>query len=86
MSALRLVKVKTPWRKLYVLSFAGALSWLGSTLTTFTVILRDKDNIGAIGVFGVREVFMASALLAVSILVVFGPEVRRAGREHRLEQ
>lgn len=64
--------MKTPWRKLYVLSVAGALSWLGSTLTTFTVILRDKDNIGAIGVssyllaYGLPTIFMApvSGLIA----------------------
>jgi MFS family permease len=42
--------VKTPWRKLYALSIAGALSWLGSSLTTFAVVLRDKDTIGAGGV------------------------------------
>jgi len=64
--------MKTPWRKLYVLSTAGALSWLGSSLTTFAVILRDKDHVGAMGVatyllaFGVPIVFMSpiSGLIA----------------------
>lgn len=42
--------MQTQWRKLSVLSVAGALSWLGSSLTTFAVMLRDKDEIGAIGV------------------------------------
>jgi MFS family permease len=64
--------VKTPWRKLYVLSFAGSLSWLGSTLTTFAVILRDKDSVGAVGIsgyllaFGLPTIFMApvSGLIA----------------------
>jgi MFS transporter, DHA3 family, macrolide efflux protein len=57
--------MQTPWRKLYILSFAGALSWLGSALTTFAVILRDKDHIGAGGVslylvaFGLPSIFMA---------------------------
>ncbi len=57
--------MKTPWRKLYVLSTAGALSWLGSALTTFAVILRDKDTVGAGGVsvyllaFGLPSIFMA---------------------------
>ncbi len=57
--------MKTPWRKLYVLSTAGALSWLGSALTTFAVILRDKDTVGAGGVsvyllaFGIPSIFMA---------------------------
>ena len=41
---------KTQWAKLYALSVFGGLSWLGSALTTFTVILRDKDEIGATGV------------------------------------
>lgn len=41
---------KTQWSKLYVLAVFGGLSWLGSALTTFTVILRDKDAIGASGV------------------------------------
>lgn len=41
---------KTQWAKLYALSIFGGLSWLGSALTTFTVILRDKDEIGAAGV------------------------------------
>ncbi|MFM2434011.1 MAG: hypothetical protein RI974_751 [Actinomycetota bacterium] len=41
---------KTQWAKLYALSIFGGLSWLGSALTTFTVILRDKDAIGAGGV------------------------------------
>jgi MFS family permease len=41
---------KTQWARLYALSIFGGLSWLGSALTTFTVILRDKDEIGAGGV------------------------------------
>lgn len=65
MSAEVAWQLVTPWRKLYVLSFAGALSWLGSALTTFAVILRDKDHIGAGGVslylvaFGLPSIFMA---------------------------
>ena len=64
--------MKTPWRKLYILSFAGALSWLGSSLTTFAVMLRDKDQVGASGIsvyllaFGLPTIFMApvSGLIA----------------------
>ncbi len=33
-----------------MLGVAGALSWMGSSMTTFTVILRDKDAVGPIGV------------------------------------
>jgi MFS family permease len=57
--------MQTPWRKLYILSAAGALSWLGSALTTFAVMLRDKDQIGAAGIsmyllaFGLPSIFMA---------------------------
>lgn len=57
--------MQTPWRKMYILSVAGALSWLGSSLTTFAVILRDKDTVGASGVagyliaFGAPSIFMA---------------------------
>ena len=57
--------MKTPWRKLYVLSVAGGLSWLGSSLTAFAVILRDKDHVGATGIasyllaYGVPSIFMA---------------------------
>ncbi|MEY4449689.1 MAG: hypothetical protein RLZZ304_64, partial [Actinomycetota bacterium] len=42
--------MKTNWRKLHILGVAGAISWAGSSLTTFAVILRDKDEIGPIGV------------------------------------
>ena len=57
--------MKTPWRKLYILALAGAISWLGSEMTTFAVILRDKDTIGAAGVsfyllaFAVPNIVMA---------------------------
>jgi len=77
--------VKTPWRKLYVLSIAGAFSWLGSSLTTFAVILRDKDSVGAVGIsgyllaFGLPTIFMApvSGLIAdkFSSRAVIGPSL-----------
>lgn len=64
--------MQTPWRKLYILSIAGGLSWLGSALNTFAVVLRDKDHVGAAGVagyllaFGLPTIFMApiSGLIA----------------------
>ena len=40
----------TNWKKLHILGVAGALSWMGSSMTTFTVILRDKDAVGPLGV------------------------------------
>ena len=51
--------MQTPWKKIYVLAIAGALSWMGSGLTTFAVILRDKDHVGPGGV--------ATYLLAFSV-------------------
>ena len=57
--------MQTPWRKIYILSVAGALSWLGSAMTTFAVILRDRTAIGAGGIalymlaFGAPTIFMA---------------------------
>ena len=53
------MSIQTPWKKIYVLAIAGALSWMGSGLTTFAVILRDKDHVGPGGV--------ATYLLAFSI-------------------
>ncbi len=43
------VKV-TPWGKIQILSIAGGLSYLGSSMSTFAVILRDKDSVGPMGV------------------------------------
>ena len=41
---------QTQWRKLQILTAASGLSFLGSALTTFAVVLRDKDTAGAAGV------------------------------------
>lgn len=41
---------KTPWLKIQLLSIAGGLSFMGSSMTTFAVILRDKDLVGPTGV------------------------------------
>jgi MFS family permease len=41
---------KTPFLKLQLLSMAAGLSYMGSSLTTFAVILRDKDAVGPVGV------------------------------------
>lgn len=40
----------TPWLKIQLLSAAAGLSYMGSSLTTFAVILRDKDAVGPTGV------------------------------------
>lgn len=59
--------MKTPWRKLYFLSIAGALSWMGSSLTTFAVILRDKNEVGAAGISGYLLVFAIPTILMAPI-------------------
>ncbi len=59
--------MKTPWAKLYVLSFAGAISWMGSALTTFAVILRDKDTVGASGISGYLLVFSIPTILMAPV-------------------
>lgn len=41
---------QTQWRKIQLLSVASGISFLGSALTTFAVVLRDKDAAGASGV------------------------------------
>lgn len=41
---------QTQWLKIQLLSVASGISFLGSALTTFAVVLRDKDAAGASGV------------------------------------
>lgn len=41
---------QTPWLKIQLLAAAAGLSYMGSSLTTFAVILRDKDAVGPTGV------------------------------------
>lgn len=41
---------ETQWLKIQILSAANGLSFLGSALTTFAVVLRDKNSAGAAGV------------------------------------
>lgn len=58
--------MQTNWKKLHLLGVAGAISWAGSSLTTFAVVLRDKDSVGPMGV--------AALLLAMMIPnIVFAP-------------
>ncbi len=59
--------MKTNWRKLHILGVAGAISWAGSSLTTFAIILRDKDQIGPIGVSLVLLSMMVPNILAAPL-------------------
>lgn len=58
--------MKTNWRKIHLLGVAGAISWAGSSLTTFAVVLRDKDALGPMGI--------SLILLAMMVpTIVFAP-------------
>jgi MFS family permease len=55
---------KTPWLRLQLLAVAGGLSWLGSTLTTFTVVLLYKDTYGPIGI---SVIFLSMAVPTILV-------------------
>lgn len=44
------VEKATPFLKIQLLSIAAGLSFMGSSMTTFAVVLRDKDVVGPTGV------------------------------------
>jgi MFS family permease len=54
----------TQWGKLRFLALAGAFSWMGSTLTTFTVALRYKDVYGPIGVSAIMLAMVVPTIIA----------------------
>ena len=56
--------MKTDWTRLRLLAIAGGLSWLGSSLTTFTVVLRYKDEVGAAGVSAIMLAMIVPTILA----------------------
>jgi Na+/proline symporter len=62
----------TPWLKIHILGMAAGLSFMGSTLTTFAVVLRDKGVSGPVVFFG--------GVLALVALISIGPKVWRAGK------
>lgn len=57
----------TNWKKLHILGVAGALSWMGSSMTTFTVVLRDKDDAGPIGVSLILLSMMVPTILLAPV-------------------
>ena len=61
----------TPWLKIQVLSVAGGLSYMGSSLTTFAVILRDKDAVGPTGV----SIILLSMLLPNLLMAPFAGQI-----------
>jgi len=59
----------TPWLKIHILGMAAGLSFMGSTLTTFAVVLRDKDVSGPVGV---SLLFLAMAIPNIIFAPVTG--------------
>ncbi len=64
MTITQVEEQKTPWLRLQLLAIAGGLSWLGSTLTTFTVILLYKDTYGPIGI---SVIFLSMAVPTILV-------------------
>lgn len=61
----------TPWLKIQLLSAAAGLSFMGSSLTTFAVILRDKDAVGPTGV----SIVLLAMLLPNVLMAPFAGQV-----------
>lgn len=61
----------TPWLKIQLLSAAAGLSYMGSSLTTFAVILRDKDAVGPTGV----SIVLLAMLLPNVLMAPFAGQV-----------
>lgn len=61
----------TPWLKIQLLSAAGGLSFMGSSLTTFAVILRDKDAVGPTGV----SIILLSMLVPNLLMAPFSGQI-----------
>ena len=62
---------KTPFLKLQLLSMAAGLSYMGSSLTTFAVILRDKDSVGPAGV----SIILLAMLLPNVLMAPFSGQI-----------
>lgn len=61
----------TPWLKIQLLSAAAGLSYMGSSLTTFAVILRDKDAVGPTGV----SIILLSMLIPNILMAPFAGQI-----------
>jgi MFS family permease len=70
--------VKTNWTKLRLLALAGSISWMGSTLTTFAVVLQYKDAYGPNGVSAIMLSMILPTILAAPYAGVLADRVRAA--------
>lgn len=67
--------MKTNWTKLRLLAAAGSISWMGSTLTTFTVILQFKDEFGPSGVSAIMLAMVLPTILAAPFAGVLADRI-----------
>jgi MFS family permease len=70
--------VQTNWTKLRLLALAGSISWMGSTLTTFAVILQYKDDYGPNGVSAIMLSMILPTIFAAPYAGVLADRVRAA--------
>ena len=62
---------QTPWLKIQLLAAAAGLSYMGSSLTTFAVVLRDKDAVGPTGV----SIILLSMLVPNILMAPFAGQI-----------
>lgn len=67
--------MQTNWTKLRLLALAGSISWMGSTLTTFTVILQYKDEFGPSGVSAIMLSMILPTILTAPIAGVLADRI-----------
>lgn len=70
--------MKTNWAKLRLLALAGSISWMGSTLTTFAVVLQYKDEYGPNGVSAIMLSMILPTIFAAPYAGVLADRVRAA--------
>ena len=70
--------MQTNWTKLRLLALAGSISWMGSTLTTFAVVLQYKDEYGPNGVSAIMLSMVLPTILAAPYAGVLADKVRAA--------
>lgn len=70
--------MKTQWTKLRLLAAAGSISWMGSTLTTFAVVLQYKDAYGPNGVSAIMLSMILPTIFAAPYAGVLADRVRSA--------
>lgn len=70
--------MQTNWTKLRLLALAGSISWMGSTLTTFAVVLQYKDEYGPNGVSAIMLSMILPTIFAAPYAGVLADRVRAA--------